>query len=259
MRITFLGTGTSHGVPALGCGCAVCRSKNKKNKRSRASLLVETGGRTILIDTAPDLRLQALREGIRTIDAVLYTHTHADHLHGIDDLRAFSHEKPIPVYGAPRALAEIRQRFSYIFEPPAQQAGGIPRLVLNPVDGGGFFACGVPVSAIAIKHGEADIYGYRIGDMAYLTDCSRIPESSRALLDGLELLIIDALRHAPHPTHFSIAQALEEIRRIGPRKAILTHFSHEVEHRAIKKELPPGVAPSYDGLSLRLSSGPPKP
>jgi phosphoribosyl 1,2-cyclic phosphate phosphodiesterase len=213
---------------------------------------VETQGRSILIDTATELRIQALREGIRSIDAVLYTHTHADHLHGIDDLRSFSHEKTIPLYGAPQVLEEIRRRFSYIFDPPAGHESSIPHLSLHPVGAGDFPVCGVSVTAVPLKHGEADIYGYRIGGMAYLTDCSRIPESSRALLEGLDILIIDALRPAPHPTHFSIAQAVEEIRRIGPRRALLTHFSHAVEHRAIKKELPPGVAPSYDGLSLRF-------
>lgn len=252
MRLTFLGTGTSHGIPALGCDCAVCRSKNKKNKRGRASLLVRTRGRAILIDTATELRIQALREGIRSIDAVLYTHTHADHLHGIDDLRSFSYEKTIPVYGSPQCLDEIRRRFPYIFEPLKQVGGGIPHLHLNPVEAGNFSIHGIPVTAIPIKHGELDIYGYRIGGMAYLTDCSRIPESSRALLEDLDILIIGALRFTPHPTHFSISQAVEEIRRIAPRKAVLTHFSHEVEHRAIKKELPPGIAPSYDGLTLRL-------
>jgi phosphoribosyl 1,2-cyclic phosphate phosphodiesterase len=252
MRLTFLGTGTSHGVPTLGCDCPVCRSKDKKNKRTRASLLVETRGRAILIDTTPDFRAQALREGIRRLDAVLYTHAHADHLHGIDDLRPLSYEKSIPIYGGPETLAEIRQRFDYIFRPPKQTGGGIPRLRLSPIQETFFSVLDIPVTAIPLKHGALDILGYRIGAMAYLTDCSRIPASSLNLLEGLEVLIIDALRAAPHPTHFSIDEALSEIRRIRPRRAFLTHFNHDVEHRALKKELPRGAAPSYDGLKLEL-------
>jgi phosphoribosyl 1,2-cyclic phosphate phosphodiesterase len=230
----------------------VCQSKNKKNKRTRSSLLVEEEGRTILIDTTPEFRIQALREKLCSLDAVLYTHTHADHLHGIDDLRPFSYERTLPVYGSPQTLEEIARRFPYIFAPPKLYGGGIPHLQLNPIEAGEFSIYGIPLTAIALKHGEADIYGYRIANIAYLTDCSRIPETSYAFLTGLEVLIIDALRAEPHSTHFNIAQALQEIRRIRPARAYLTHFSHAVDHQTIKKELPPGVAPSYDGLTLSL-------
>jgi phosphoribosyl 1,2-cyclic phosphate phosphodiesterase len=254
MRLTFLGTGTSHGVPTIGCSCRVCRSKDKKNKRTRSSLLVQTCGLTILIDTATEFRTQALREGITSIDAVLYTHTHADHIHGIDDLRPLSRETRIPVYGSPETMDEIRTRFGYIFCPPKQIAGGIPRLQINPIRATVFSVLGIPVTAVPLKHGDLDILGYRIGNMAYLTDCSFIPDSSRPLLEKLDILILGALRARAHPTHFTIAEALREISLIQPKRAFLTHFSHEIDHRAIKKELPPGAAPAYDGLKLKLKS-----
>ncbi|MDR1626768.1 MAG: MBL fold metallo-hydrolase [Spirochaetia bacterium] len=252
MTVTFLGTGTSHGIPVAGCACPVCLSPDSRNKRTRASLLVEEAGRLILIDTATELRLQAIREGIKTIDAVLYTHAHADHVHGIDDLRIFCYRGPIPVYGSPGILREIKHRFDYIFRPPRQQGGGIPRLRMYPAARPVFTACGVPVTPIPIKHGSLTIYGYRIGDMAYLTDCSHIPDASRPLLENLRVLILGALRSRPHPTHFCIEEALAEIRRIGPRQAYLTHFCHDIDHETIKKELPPGTAPSYDGLKVSL-------
>jgi phosphoribosyl 1,2-cyclic phosphate phosphodiesterase len=252
MTLTFLGTGTSHGIPVAGCGCPVCLSQDSRNKRTRSSLLVESSGRVILIDTATELRLQAIREGIKTIDAVLYTHSHADHVHGIDDLRIFCYRGPIPVYGAPRTLREIKHRFDYIFRPPRQKGGGIPRLLLHPARPPAFSACGIPVTVIPIKHGRLDIYGYRIGDMAYLTDCSGIPDASRPLLEGLRVLVLGALRGRPHPTHFSIEEALAEIRRIKPGMAYLTHFCHDIDHETIKKELPPWAAPSYDGLQVSL-------
>jgi phosphoribosyl 1,2-cyclic phosphate phosphodiesterase len=211
---------------------------------------VEEQGRTILIDTATDFRTQALREKVSSIDAVLYTHAHADHLHGIDDLRPLSYKKHIPLYGSPETLREIHTRFDYIFNSSGQIGGGVPLLRLSPIQSLVFFVLDIPVTAIPLKHGNLDILGYRIANMAYLTDCSFIPGSSRGLLEGLDVLIINALRARPHSTHFSIGEALHEIARIRPKRAYLTHFSHEVDHRALKKELPYGVAPSYDGLKL---------
>ncbi|MCL1818404.1 MAG: MBL fold metallo-hydrolase [Spirochaetaceae bacterium] len=252
MRLTFLGTGTSHGIPVAGCGCPVCLSRGTRNKRTRSSVLVEEAGLSILIDTATEFRLQALRAGLKNIDAVLYTHAHADHLHGIDDLRVFCYKKPVPIFGAPGTLAEIERRFAYIFRPPRQQGGGIPHLQMNPIPEGTFSVHGIPVQAIALKHGELDIYGYRIGAMAYLTDCSFIPESSRPFLEGLEVLVLGSLRYSPHSTHFCVGEAVAEIQRIRPRKAFLTHLAHDIDHRTLKKELPPGIAPSYDGLTVSL-------
>jgi phosphoribosyl 1,2-cyclic phosphate phosphodiesterase len=252
MRLTFLGTGTSHGIPVMGCRCPVCLSGDKKNNRTRCSLLVEDRGRKILIDTATEFRIQALREGISSLDAVLYTHPHADHLHGIDDLRSLSYQKPIPVYGSPETLGEIERRFDYIFRPRKQLGGGIPHIEPHPLEAGAFFAAGIRAAAIPLKHGKLDIFGYRIGNAAYLTDCGLIPDESRPFLEGLDVLVIDALQYQPHETHFSVAEALAEIARIRPGRAFLTHICHNIDHRTLKKELPPGVAPAYDGLKVNL-------
>ncbi|MDR2589098.1 MAG: MBL fold metallo-hydrolase [Spirochaetales bacterium] len=256
MKLTFLGTGTSHGIPVIGCRCPVCTSTDPKNKRTRSSLLVEDTiegiNSKILIDTAPEFRLQALSAGLTSLRAVLYTHAHADHLHGIDDLRSFGGETPVGVYGAEETLAEIKKRFPYIFEIPLQEGGGIPRLALTPIQPGPFRAGGFPCTAIPLKHGKLNIFGYRFGPAAYITDCSHIPASARTQLEGLEVLIINGLRPAPHQTHFSIGEALAEIARLKPTRAYLTHFNHEVDHETIKKELPEGTAPSYDGLTVVL-------
>ncbi len=258
MKLTFFGTGTSHGIPVVGCSCPTCTSSDPKDRRTRASILVTADGsdfpgvegrRNILVDTATEFRLQAVAAGLVSLDAVLYTHAHADHLHGLDDVRPLCEREPIPLYGLPDTLEELEERFRYIFR-PRQIGGGVPRVRLVPVKHEEFRAAGVPVTPIPVKHGELDILGYRIGGFAYLTDTSLIPETSYPLLEGLDVLVIGALRHRPHPTHFSVAEALAEITKIRPRRAFLTHICHELGHEGIKKELPPGVAPSYDGLSL---------
>ena len=251
MRVTILGSGTSHGVPMVGCSCRVCTSRDPKNNRTRCSLLLEFADQTILIDTSTDFRLQALRAGIKKLDAVLYTHSHADHLHGLDDTRSLSWSGAIPLFAAPNTAAEIRERFSYVFN--HNHIGGakpkvrIVEIVEKELRFGDSMLYPVP-----IKHGDLDIYGYRIGDFAYLTDCSYIPESSYDLLAGTEVLVIGALRHTPHPTHFSVDQALEAAETIGAGQVYLTHICHELEHRELERELPAHVRPAYDGLCIEI-------
>lgn len=251
MKIRVLGSGTSSGVPVIGCTCPVCTSDNPKNKRSRASVLVRTEAADILIDTATEFRVQAIEAGIDKLDAVFFTHAHADHVHGLDDLRPLSHHKAIEVYADTHTRAEIETRFSYIFGPPGQ-GGGVPQINIHTLENKGVHIKDVEVQPIPVFHGSIPIFGYRIGPFAYLTDCSFIPEESFPLLEDLEVLIIDALRFRPHPTHFSIEEALNMIKRIAPQWAYLTHLCHRVEHEALLQELPEGIEPAYDGLEFRL-------
>ncbi len=248
-RATFLGTGTSHGVPMIGCRCATCTSDDPRDQRLRPSLLVEvSGGPALLIDTAPDLRAQALRHGVRRVDAVLFTHPHADHLLGLDEIRRYNtlQRAVIPCYGDPDTLREVRRVFAYAFE-PRQQGGGVPRLELVPVTGP-FEVGGTRVTPVPVLHGQLPIYGYRVGGFAYLTDCSAIPDATWPLLEGLDVLVLDALRHVPHPTHFTVAQALEVIGRVRPARALLTHIAHDLGHAGTSAGLPAGVGLAYDGL-----------
>jgi phosphoribosyl 1,2-cyclic phosphate phosphodiesterase len=248
-RATFLGTGTSHGVPMIGCRCATCTSADPRDRRLRPSILVEVaGGPALLVDTSPDLRAQALAHDICRVDAVLLTHPHADHLLGLDEIRRYNHlqRAVIPCFGDPETLKEVRRVFAYAFE-PRQQGGGVPRLELLPVTGP-FTAAGVAVTPVPVMHGELPILGYRVGSFAYLTDCSAIPESSWPLVEGLDLLVIDALRHVPHPTHFTVAQALDVVARARPARALLTHIAHDLRHAETSAALPAGVELAYDGL-----------
>jgi phosphoribosyl 1,2-cyclic phosphate phosphodiesterase len=249
MDVVLLGSGTSHGVPVIGCTCAVCRSPNPKNKRTRSSILVRRGGLDLLIDTSTDFRTQAIRGGIDKIDAVFYTHTHADHLHGIDDLRQLSLRAPIPVYASPSNLAEIQTRFSYIFR-ESRYPDSKPRILPIPFRDSPIELDGLIVRPIPLLHGSLPIHGFRIGLFAYLTDCSSIPNRSFEMLDGVEVLIIDALRHEPHPTHFTVTEAIEAGRKIGARAIYLTHICHQLEHEELEHELPEGIYPAYDGLRL---------
>jgi phosphoribosyl 1,2-cyclic phosphate phosphodiesterase len=252
-QAVILGSGTSTGVPVPGCTCAVCVSPLPHNQRTRCSALLSWAGRHILIDTATDLRQQALREKISQVDAVLFTHTHADHVHGIDDLRPFNHRdrEAIPLYGAPADLATLRRVFPYIFA-PEPDAGYRPRLAPREITGP-FELFGVTVRPIPLWHGREATYGYRIGSFAYLTDCSAIPDSSALLLHDLEVLVIDALRFTPHKTHFNVAAALREVARLRPRRALLTHLSHEIDHQRDNPLLPPGVEFAYDGQRLSFT------
>ena len=251
MKITVLGSGTSSGVPSLGCSCPVCLSDNPRNRRTRSSIIVETEAGRLLVDTAPDLRTQLLREKIGKIDGVLYTHAHADHLHGIDDLRAFTLSHDLPLYGPGDVLEEIRCRFPYIFKETRQKGGGKPRLKLIPV-GEAFSLIGLTITPVPVFHGIIPIYGYRFDDFAYITDCSRIPDASFSLLDNCKAMILGGLRYEPHETHFSIDEACGVIKKTGPGRAWLTHICHDVDHDTLEHELPEHIKPAYDGLSFRI-------
>lgn len=252
MTLTFLGTGTSHGVPMIGCDCPVCASTDPRNCRTRSSALIEVGGASLLIDTCPELRLQSIRENIRRVDAVLYTHAHADHLFGLDDVRRFNDlsRSVIACYGSKDTLRTIRRAFEYVFV-PTQQGGGKPQLELIEVNGP-FETHGVRVVPISVLHGRLPVLGYRIGDLAYVTDVSDIPESSEALLAGLDTLVLGVLRIEPHETHFSLDQGLAVVEKLHPRRAFFTHVSHRLDHDKTNLSLPANVAFAYDGLKIDI-------
>ncbi len=252
MEITFLGTGTSHGVPVLSCRCDVCTGTNPKNRRTRSSLWVVKDGVSILIDTAVEFRLQALQAGIERVDGVLYTHCHADHVFGLDDLRVFSSltQKSIPVYGNRGTVAELRQVFAYIFDKEPPEGGEKPRITTNVISKEPFYIKNVRIRPIPVCHGSLPILGYRIENMAYVTDCSSIPPASLQLLKGLDVLILGVIRHKPHPTHMNVAQALELVAELKPRQTFFTHISHLLDHDQADSSLPAGVNLAYDGLKI---------
>ena len=253
LEAVMLGSGTSAGVPVIGCGCEVCTSDDAHNRRLRTSLWLRSGTTSLLIDSSTDLRQQALVFGIERLDAILYTHAHADHILGLDDVRAFNfrQRQAIPCYGSAATLAHIRRCFSYVFE-PGSEGGGKPRVDLFPVDGP--FAVGdIEAVPVPVEHGSIEALGYRFGSLAYVTDCSGLPPAAIELLAGVEVLILDALRFRSHPTHFSVGEAIEAAAAIGPRRLILTHLSHEVDHRAPREPLPAGVELGYDGLRIEFS------
>jgi phosphoribosyl 1,2-cyclic phosphate phosphodiesterase len=247
LTVTILGSGTSTGVPIPGCSCAVCTSGTPQNQRTRCSVLVSFGEYNILIDTATDFRQQALRENIRRIDAVLYTHTHADHVNGIDDLRPFNlaSGRAIPIYACGEDLDSLRSTFSYIFSENSEP-GYRPRLEPRVVSGV-FSLFGLCIVPLPLVHGPGRSLGYRIGPFAYLADCSAVPESTFDLLHDVELLIVDALRFRPHQSHLNIPQALKVAGRIGARRTVLTHLSHDVDHRVHSPMLPPVTELAFDG------------
>jgi phosphoribosyl 1,2-cyclic phosphate phosphodiesterase len=269
MKLTFLGSGTSHGVPVIGCQCATCRSKDERDFRLRASLYIEGDRARAVIDTGPEFRLQALRAGITRLDAVFLTHAHADHIHGLDDVRPLSRNAPLPVYGNQLTMTEMTERFSYVFR-ETQRGGGKPRL-LPRIAGEPIHIGSLVFTPIPIKHGRLDILGWGIRETKdnregpeaiYLTDISAIPPASLALLQSPEVLIIGAIREAPHETHFSFEQALTAAVELNARRVWLTHISHEHTHQEIEAycrnflEKRGGTAlsmgPAYDGLELNL-------
>jgi len=250
MRVTMLGTGTSFGVPSVACECAVCLSTDPRNQRTRASIYVEVDNARLLVDTATEFRGQALRHRLRRVDAVLYTHAHADHVGGLDDLRRFADPGPLPCYGDLATGAALLKRFDYAFQPPAWP-GAAPHLEFRPIFGP-FQAAGLDVVPVPLRHGRMPVLGFRIGPMAYATDCNEVPPEARDLLRDLDLLILDGLRFTPHPTHFTVPEALEVLADLRPRRALLTHMSHEVDHATVSAALPPGVELAYDGLVVDL-------
>ncbi len=249
--LTVLGSGTSMGVPTIGCDCAVCSSSDPHDRRLRPSVLVEYAGKFVLIDTTPDFREQAIRERIRHIDAVLYTHTHADHILGIDDLRplTFRH-KPhkMPLYARPEAADSIRKMFRYIFDAD-YKFGGLPQVELKVIDGP-LQLFGASFEPVTVIHGDTEIYGFRFGSAAYLTDHSEVPENSFSQLQNLDILFLDALRYKPHPTHSTVETSLRIVERLKPKRAFFTHICHDLPHEATNATLPPNVRLSYDGMKL---------
>lgn len=254
MIVTFLGTGTSTGVPVPTCHCAVCRSDDPRDRRLRPSILLRWPSASVLIDTSTDLRQQTLTHRIERIDAVLYTHSHADHLLGLDDLRLYNWKQrgPIPVYGSATTLAAMRRTFWYVFDenPPEHTR---PAVEQHEVDGP-FSLHGKTILPVPVLHGRLPVFGYRLGRFAYLTDVSAIPETSFALLDGLDLLVLSALRDRPHPTHMTVDQSLAAAERIGARRTLFTHMSHELEHAATCARLPRDVDLAYDGLEIEIDA-----
>jgi len=255
MKVLFLGTGTSHGVPMIGCACAVCGSTDPRDTRLRPSIYLECNdGMRVLVDTTPDLRQQALRYALNRVDAVLYTHSHADHILGLDEVRRYNHmtRAPLPLYGDAATLADIRRIFSYVFEPPTGKGGGVPDLRLNTIVGP--FCMGrTEIQPLTVLHGGRPVLGFRIGGFAYLTDCNEIPDATMAQLHGLDVLVLDALRRKRHPTHFSLDEAVAVAQRLGARQTWFTHCCHDLGHEATCRSLPDGMALAYDGLQIACS------
>lgn len=253
-RLTFLGTGTSFGVPQIGCGCAVCRSDDPRDKRTRCGAVLETAsGTRLLIDTPPELRLQLVATGIGDIDAVLYTHEHADHIHGIDDLRAFTIRRAtaLPLYAESTTLHTLRARFPYITDEQFRPLPGTtrPECTLVPIQAGvPFTVKDADVLPIAVPHGRASVVGYRVGDIAYVTDAKLLPDAARTALIGVRVLVLNALLRHSHPTHLSIAEAVAVAQEIGAERTFLTHLTHDNAHADLAAELPAGIEPAYDGL-----------
>jgi phosphoribosyl 1,2-cyclic phosphate phosphodiesterase len=251
-KLRVLGSGTSMGVPTIGCDCAVCHSPDPHDKRTRPSILLEYEGRVVLIDTTPDFREQAIRAQIRHVDAVLYTHTHADHILGIDDLRPLSFHRPgkIPLYARPESAQFLRSMFRYIFDAD-YKFGGIAKVELKPITGP-VELFGARFEPVPVIHGDTEINGYRFGSAAYLTDFSDIPEQSFARLKDLDILFLDALRHRPHPTHSTVENSLRIVERVKPQRAFFTHICHDLPHDATNATLPPHVRLSHDGMELEF-------
>jgi phosphoribosyl 1,2-cyclic phosphate phosphodiesterase len=253
-RVTFLGTGTSAGVPMIGCDCAVCQSSDPRDTRLRPSIHLDVPGHaSIVVDTTPDFRQQMLAARIARLDAVLFTHSHADHILGLDDIRRFNfmQREAIACYAAADTWADIRRTFHYVFDGVPRLGGGIPKLLTHDI-AGPFHLRGVRVVPVPLWHGDAPILGFRFGNFAYLTDCNRLDDAAWPLIAGVETLVLDALRDKPHSTHFTVAQAVAVVERVGPRRALFTHLSHDLSHAASNARLPAGVELAYDGLVLNV-------
>jgi len=258
VKLTFLGTGTSFGVPQIGCGCAVCRSPDPRDKRGRVGALVETnGGTRLLIDTPPELRLQLIANGVDRVDAVLFTHEHADHTHGLDDIRAITNRRaaPLTMYGPAETLERLRQRFPYIFDenmrvlpgtskPEGRAQALVPGVTVSIGD--------AVVTPVAVPHGLVTVFAYRIGDLAYVTDAKSIPPEAAAILRGAKVLVINALFRTDHPSHLSLPEAISAARELGAERTYLTHLTHDNFHADLEAELPRDIQPAFDGLTVRI-------
>lgn len=258
LSIRVLGSGTSSGVPTIGCSCAVCHSADPRDTRLRPSILIrhqapEGAVRNILIDTTPDFRAQMLSARIDRLDAILYSHGHADHILGMDDVRPFNYRQgTIPIYASPETFAVIHRVFTYAFE-VKDRGTHVPQLDVNLIDGTPFDVFGLRFEPIPVMHGREKIYGFRFGNAAYLTDHNEIPDSSLARLEGLDVLFLDALRHKPHPTHSTLANSIETALRIKARRTFFTHMCHDIPHAATEAALPPGIHLAYDGLEIEIA------
>jgi len=255
VRVTLLGTGTSFGVPQIGCSCRTCTSTDPKDRRTRTAALIEDGDRRILIDTPPELRLQLVAAGVDRLDAVLFTHAHADHVHGIDDLRAFSVRQggPLEAYGSRETLGELSAKFPYIFDLESKAPAGTskPELVARPLTPGvAVRIAGLDVEPLALPHGRQEVLAYRIGRVAYVTDVKEVPPAVQERLRGLDVLVLSALLSRPHPLHLSIPEAVAAAQAIGARRTYFTHLTHERPHAVLAASLPAGIAPAYDGLVI---------
>ncbi|MEC4682155.1 MAG: MBL fold metallo-hydrolase [Nitrospirota bacterium] len=253
LQALFLGTGSSVGVPMIGCGCSVCLSPDRRNKRTRSSILVTYAGKNILIDTSPDLRFQSLSYSISRIDAVVYTHAHADHVLGLDELRTFNFimQEEIPIYAPPKALEKIMGMFSYAFSDVNKE--GVTRPKLKPLSmPGPVEIFGLPIIPFAVQHGPVMNTALRIGNLVYLTDCNEVPEEARKVLHGASTMIVGAVRYEPHESHFGLEQAVSEIQRVQPKEGYITHLSHRLDHTILESQLPRGIFPAYDGLRISV-------
>ena len=258
MRLTFLGTGTSFGVPQVGCACSVCRSPDPRDRRTRVGAVVETdGGTRLLIDTPPELRLQLVACDIDMVDAVLFTHAHADHTHGIDDLRALTVRRggALPIYGSAETLERLCQKFGYIFDEGLRPLPGTSKPEGHPHalrDGVPVVIGDAEVTPVAVPHGPVTVFGYRVGPLAYVTDAKSLPDAAIARLAGARVLVLNALWRTEHPTHLSIPEAVRVAERIGAERTYLTHLTHNIRHADLEAELPRGIAPAFDGLTVRI-------
>jgi phosphoribosyl 1,2-cyclic phosphate phosphodiesterase len=257
MRITILGCGGSGGVPQVGGDWGKCDPAEPRNYRTRSSILIEEAGRRLLVDTSPDLRTQLLAAKVDALDAVIWTHSHADHINGVDDLRAINRliNRPLPAYGPPETIAHVRHSFGYVFQPLPEGVENYYKPVLVPSviePGDRLTIAGFDILALEQDHGFSRSYGYRLGNFAYSTDVVRMSEETFAALDGIDVWIVDAFRHAPHTTHSHVAQTLSWIERLKPKRAFLTHMTDDMDYRSLLAELPPGVEPAYDGMVIEL-------
>ena len=258
MKLTFLGTGTSFGVPQVGCGCAVCHSPDPRDKRNRVGAIVETnGGARLLIDTPPELRLQLIAAGIDRVDAVLYTHDHADHAHGLDDIRAISMRRDVPLdmYGPADSLVRLASRFPYIFDDSIRPLPGTSKpegRAIALADGETVAIADAEVTPVALPHGAVDVFGYRIGPLAYVTDAKQLPPKALKAFSGAKVLVLNALFRTGHPTHLSIPEAIRTAQAVGAERTYLTHLTHDNFHADLEAELPRGIAPAFDGLTIRI-------